>query len=540
MVRLDILPATDTKFEMNRYLPRILASLLFAAGAINARSESSIKIEEATSPDGNYRLEAVAESDETCRIDVKSLRDAKVVGRISVEGFLSDDVRHHINALWRDDSKAFALNISRGRNLTDSQIFVENRGSWKEASLAQKELDQVRNKANEPVGKTQDYFNADKWLPKDRVAFSYQGNTGEAYTLIYRLVRSGKAPRLVFVETVSPSAEPEPTYDYEDYVFSVLAGGTSGSQDGQEKNAQFKWPNGVAIDAAGNVYVGDRGNHSIRKIDPSGLVSTLAGSAGKYGDGDGAGSEARFWYPMGVAVDRAGNVYVADSSSDTIRKVTPDGTATTLAGSHNTDPAKIGVGRFADGNGRAAYFHYPTGVAVDRAGNVYVADSNNKLIRKITKSGDVTTLAGAKGISESVDGDARSARFNSPFGVAMDDEGNLYVTDNATVRKIDPRGTVSTLAGSAGEIGTTDGVGSTARFQNPKGIAVDSKGNVYVTDDGNKNIRKITPTGVVKTLRDPHRDSPFIRPVAVAADDKGNLYVADADSFSIVVGKPAK
>jgi DNA-binding beta-propeller fold protein YncE len=150
-------------------------------------------------------------------------------------------------------------------------------------------------------------------------------------------------------------------------------------------------------------------------------------------------------------------------------------------------------------------------------------------------------VAGGVGESKSVDGDAKSARFVLPFDIAVDGDGNLYVTDKTTIRKIDAHGAVSTLAGAADEIGTTDGVGSTARFQNPKAVAVDSKGNVYVADDGNKNIRKIRPTGMVKTLRDTHSsDSSSIEPVAVAVDDKGAVYVADQKSSRIIVAKPAK
>jgi NHL repeat len=526
--------------DFSRYLLTMFASLLFAIGVIDARSAPSIEIEEATSPDGNYRLEAVPEPDENCRVEVKSLRDTKVVGKIKVQGFDADDTRYNIGALWREDSKAFALNIHRGRNFTDSQVFFEDHGAWKEAALPEKEVDRVRKKANDPDGKSQEYFNAEKWLPKERIQFSYQGNSGELYKLIYRLVGSGKKPRLAFVETILPTAPPEPKYDYEDYVFTVLAGGAKGSKDGQGTAAEFKWPQGVAVNANENVFVADRGNHLIRMISASGAVSTLAGSAEKYGYTDGVGAAARFWYPMGVALDAASNIYVADSSSQTIRKVAPDGTVTTLAGSPDTGASKIGIGGYASGNGSAAHFHNPTGVAVDKAGNVYVADSNNYIIRKITPKGEVTTVAGAVGESKLVDGDAKSARFGFPFGIAVDGGGNLYVTDRTAIRKIDAHGAVSTLAGSADNIGTTDGVGSTARFQNPKGVAVDSKGNVYVADDGNKNVRKITPTGAVKTLRDRRGNVPFMRPVSIAVDDKGSIYVADEEGSSITIGKPAK
>ena len=524
---------SNTNLEMSRYLPTVFASLFFVISVIDAHSAPSIEIDAATSPDGNYRLEGVADSDETCRVDVKSLRDKKVVGKIAVEGFLAEDTRHHIRALWKEDSKAFALQINRGRNLTDSQVFVEDLGSWKETKMPGKELDRVRKEANDPDGKSQEYLSVSKWLPKDRIDFSYQGNSGEEYHLIYRLVRSGKKPRLAFVETVAPAAEPEASYDYEDYTFAVLAGGTKGSEGGVGTAAQFTWPRGVAVDADGNVFVADKGNHVIRKIAPSGVVSTLAGSSGNYGCVDDIGAAARFRGPMGMALDAAKNIYIADSDNQVIRKLAPDGRVTTLAGSP-------GVEGYADGTGAAAKFHYPTAVALDKGGNVYVADSNNRVIRKITPAGVVTTVAGIPGSWIATDGDGKSARFDAPFGVAADGEGNVYVSDKMSIRKIDAHGMVSTLAGAAEEIGTTDGSGTAARFQNPIAVTADSKGNVYVADNGNKNIRKITPAAVVKTLRDPRRDASFNRPVAVAVDDKGHIYVADEGAFSIIAGKPAK
>jgi streptogramin lyase len=165
---------------------------------------------------------------------------------------------------------------------------------------------------------------------------------------------------------------------------------------------------------------------------------------------------------------------------------------------------------------------------------------NDYIIRKIASDRAVTTLAGSPGIPGTADGPAETARFELPWAVAVDEKRNVYVADGQTIRKIDPSGVVTTLAGSAGKEGSTDGTGSAARFVNLHGIAVDSAGNVYVADAGNRNVRKITPAGVVKTLRDPRNRSPFVEPVGVAVDDKGHVYVADEDAFSIVVGKPAR
>ena len=186
-------------------------------------------------------------------------------------------------------------------------------------------------------------------------------------------------------------------------------GGPVGSADGTGSAARFNDPDGVAVDGAGNVYVADTFNDTIRKITPAGVVTTLAGSPGQVGSADGTGSAARFNDPEGVAVDAAGNVYVADTRNDTIRKITPAGVVTTLAGS----PGQAGS---ADGTGSAARFDFPNGVAVDGAGNVYVADAGNDTIRKITPAGVVTTLAGTAGQSGSADGTGSAARFNASGG----------------------------------------------------------------------------------------------------------------------------
>jgi hypothetical protein len=185
----------------------------------------------------------------------------------------------------------------------------------------------------------------------------------------------------------------------------------------------------VAVDSAGNVYVADNYNDTIRKVTPDGMVTTLAGLAGSHGSADGTGSAAQFDGPESVAVDSAGNVYVADSYNDAIRKVTPDGVVTTLAG----QPGSWGS---ADGTGSAAQFDLPSGVAVDSAGNLYVADLGNGTIRKVTAGGVVTTLADLAGSSGSNDGVGSAARFSGPRGVAVDSAGNVYVAeyDNSTIR----------------------------------------------------------------------------------------------------------
>ncbi len=240
--------------------------------------------------------------------------------------------------------------------------------------------------------------------------------------------------------------------------------------------------------ASGNVYVADTGNNTIRKITPDGVVSTLAGLAGHPGSKDGIGTNARFRNPWGVAVDDTGNVFVADMSNDTIRKITPSGLVSTLAG-------QAGMTGSLDGFGSQARFNAPYGVAVDSAGNVYVSDSANDTIRKITPDGVVSTLAGLPGYAGSTDGNGNDARFWNPQGLAVDDRGNIYVADtgNNTVRKITPTGVVTTLAGLAGGSGATDGSRKDTCFNSPSGVAVDRTGNIYIADTGNHAVRRIAP-----------------------------------------------
>src|SRR5438105_831978 len=269
--------------------------------------------------------------------------------------------------------------------------------------------------------------------------------------------------------------------------------GSSGSANGTGSDARFSFPSGVGMDSGGNVYVADKNNNTIRKVTPAAVVTTLAGLPGGRGSTDGTGTSARFWSPQGLAADNAGNVFVADSPNQTIRKVTSAGVVTTLAG-------LAGSAGGADGTGSAARFNVPTGLAVDIAGTVCVADTINHTIRKVTSAGAVTTLAGLAGSAGSADGTGSGARFNQPFAVATDGAGNVFVADtlNNTVRKVTSEGIVTTFAGMAGSAGSADGAGSAARFDYPECVAVDGAGNVYVADTPNQTVRKIMPTGVVK------------------------------------------
>lgn len=264
-------------------------------------------------------------------------------------------------------------------------------------------------------------------------------------------------------------------------VVTTFAGTTFGFTDGTGTAASFRYPQGIAIDAAGTMYVADTTNNAIRKITQGGVVTTLAGS-GSSGFANGTGAAATFVQPGGVAVDTAGNVYVADSGNSVIRKVTQAGVVTTFAGN--------GTAGYANGNGTAAAFSSPRGVAVDASGNVYVADDNNHRIRKITPSGDVTNLAG-DGRSAYADGPAATAAFDKPYGVAVGPGGVVYVADyaNNRIRAITSAGIVSTVAGS--NEGYVDGTGTAALFNRPFGLTVGSNGIIYVVDSSNHRIRVI-------------------------------------------------
>lgn len=247
----------------------------------------------------------------------------------------------------------------------------------------------------------------------------------------------------------------------------------------------FYSPGGVAIDSSGNLFVANTGNHRIDKVTPAGAVSTFAGGGpGSPGNQNGTGIGAQFNHPTGIAIDSSDNLYVTDTGNGTIRKITPGGVVTTIAGS----PGLFGS---SDGTGSAARFNDPVGVAVDRSRNLYIADTGNSTIRKVTPGGVVTTLAGKAGQIGGTDGTGSNARFNRPEGLGIDASGNLFVadTDNHTIRKITPSGVVTSIGGVAGEGGHADGVGAAAHFLGPRGIAVAASGRVYVSEGSAHIIR---------------------------------------------------
>jgi sugar lactone lactonase YvrE len=313
--------------------------------------------------------------------------------------------------------------------------------------------------------------------------------------------------------------------------------GNFGSANGTGANARFWGPQSVAVDTGGNVYVADSFNGTVRKVTSAGVVTTLAGSPSS-GSANGAANNARFSLPISVALDTAGNQYVADSANDTIRKITPAGTVTTFAGL---------AGNFgsADGAGTNAQFLAPQGTAVDSAGNIYVADTGNHVIRKITSAGMVSTYAGFAGVTNNTDGTGTNAAFYFPQGITADASGNLFVTDtgNHTVRKIAAGGVVTTLAGFANHPGSADGNSTNAHFNNPTGVAVDTNGNVFVADTLNHTVRKITSAGVVTTIAGlagvygssdgTNNSALFFEPEGIALDGLGNIFIADSGNNTI-------
>lgn len=306
--------------------------------------------------------------------------------------------------------------------------------------------------------------------------------------------------------------------------------------------ARFNRPLGIARDGNGNLYVADSMNYTVRKITVNGVVTTLAGTPGANGTADGTGAAARFTAPKGIAVDSAGNVYLVDGSA--IRKITPTGTVSTLAG------AATEWGD-ADGPGASARFNRPYGIAVDAAGSLYVADTENRLVRKVATNGQVSTVAGARNMRGTADGVGGAATFLGPRGIAIDPTGTLHVTDwygppapmlrqtSTFIRRITPAGEVMTVAGTYGsETGP-------AQFSDTFAIAADSTGNSYVASG--KSVRRIGTSGAVTTVAASATQFDALQGIAI--DPAGTLFVTDTyaidkvtptGAISLVAGKPTE
>ncbi|MEB3197407.1 MAG: carboxypeptidase regulatory-like domain-containing protein, partial [Candidatus Sericytochromatia bacterium] len=313
---------------------------------------------------------------------------------------------------------------------------------------------------------------------------------------------------------------------------STLAGSKVGGANGKGASAQFYAPGGIALAPDGVIYVADTGSNRIRKVMADGMVTLLAGM--NAGLADGTGQAAQFSQPEGLGVDAKGNLYVADSGNCAIRVVTPTGAVTTLAGD--------GTPGANDGVGKAARFTFPKGLAVTPDGTVFVADQGNQRIRKITPDGTVSTVAGSS--SGYVEGPASAAKFWDPSGITVSPDGTLYVTElgNHCIRKITPSGTVSTLAGSPTQ-STNDGIGAAAGFSFPEGIHYGHDGYLYVADTNHHRIRRVSAAGEVVTLGGSWfgmvdgklGDAKFGTPGALVLAKTGEIYVADTSNHRVRV-----
>lgn len=340
----------------------------------------------------------------------------------------------------------------------------------------------------------------------------------------YCLVATNPSISTVYSYKSSTKTVSEGTCDVS--VTTFAGSGVAGSNDGTGTMAQFNNPYTGVVDAAGNMYIADYGNNLIRKMTPSGVVTTIAGT-GTAGYADGPALSAQFNQPRGIAVSPSGDIYVADAFNQRIRKISTSGQVTTLAGS--------GVKGYVDGAGTAAQFNYPEEMVVTAGGVLYVVDSNNSLIRKVLADGTVSTLAGST--AGYADGTGAAAQFNYLRGIAMDNSDNLYVTDytNNRIRKVTPTGVVTTVAGS-GAFASVDGQGTGAQFKGPYGISIDKYGVLYVTEVDSHKIRLITPSYAVTTMAGStlgYNDgigtsAQFNNPRGVVADRSGVLYVIDS------------
>jgi len=372
---------------------------------------------------------------------------------------------------------------------------------------------------------------------KNNQGFAASGDTSLSFqSKPYGYCVTATNPRTSLVVMIKSNAPEIVTPGNCEVTVTTLSGvGASGYIEGASSVARFSAPQGIAISPAGIVYVSDTNNNRIRQISATGDVSFIAGAAAT-GTTNGTGSAARFFYPERIAFNGQDAVYVADTENNRIRRVTTSGVTTTFAGS--------GIPGFAEGASGSVQFRLPRGIAVFRDGRVIVADSENHRIRLIETNGTVSTYAG-QGTFGYRDGDRSYAQFDTPQGVAVDSAGNVYVSDtfNNRIRKISSGGVVTTMAGN-GTAGFADAMGTAAQFSSPNGLAVDKDGSVYVADTGNNRIRKISPSGVVTTFAGSGvsgfaEGTPetvrFNQPYDVAVDAESRVYVADTWNHRIRV-----
>lgn len=344
-------------------------------------------------------------------------------------------------------------------------------------------------------------------------------------TLIVKIPQTGASGSVKIVSNGITTSGPDFNYIFTAVVSTFAGNGVSGYADGQASSAEFDYPTSITFDNKGNLYVAETQGNRIRKITPDGTVSTVAGN-GSMGWIDGTASSAEFNLPYGIICDPAGNIYVGDTYNGYIRQITTSGIVNTLSTS--------GLG-FVNQPATPAQFINPLGLAIDSKGVLYVADGN--VIKTISASGTIDTLLGT-GTQGYIDGIPSISEFKAPAGLAFDKPGNLFIADtyNSIIRKYTSNGAVSTFAGNAAG-GFLDSTALNAKFLQPQAVVVDSVGNVYVGDYANARVRKIGIDGNVTTVAgnsvhayvDSNAGTPeFYSPWGLAIDSKGNIYVADS------------
>ena len=336
------------------------------------------------------------------------------------------------------------------------------------------------------------------------------------------------------------------------YKFETYAGSVDGFLDGDRKKALFRSPEGITADDKGNLYITEYRSSIIRKIDTKGNVSILAGQPLKTGYADGRASESLIDRPHGITVDKKGNIFFCDMKNQLIRKIGNKGNITTVAG-------EKGITGIDDGVGEKARFNQPEGIVVDSKGNLFIADTYNFTIRKIDKNGFVTTFAGTGNQKGYLNGQGKKALFNMPIGIAIDKSDNLFVLDaiydsseqgNSVIRKIDPKGNVTTFAGVQGVSGHKDGNLHNAVFNKPVGITVANNRAIFIADTEADLIRMIDTKGNVTTIGGQYlieksqdgigSKAAFSDPQSIVVTSNGTIYITDTFNNKIVKGTKIK
>lgn len=320
---------------------------------------------------------------------------------------------------------------------------------------------------------------------------------------------------VLFIQSCKDDDPAPPVYE----VSTVAGSGTLGFADGTGTGASFNYPTGMVFDAAGNLFVCDTRNHCIRKITPAGEVSTFAGSTVN-GNADGTGTSAQFSQPRGIVLDKAGSFYVTDAGNSNIRKITSEGVVTTI---FDGDPE----------------FKFPSAIVIDSKGDFFITDFISNVVWKLSATGGISLFAG-DGSNGFADGQGQAAQISEVWGIAIDANDNLFVTNHHGVRKITPTGAVTTIAGSDAE-GFADGKGSEAKFSAPRGIVLSASGDLYICDSSNHRIRRVTQGGDVLTVAGGAAgladgvgtDAQFSSPFGMTSDANGKMYVSEIDNHTI-------